>query len=263
MKGRVLIVAGSDSGGGAGIQADIKTVTALGGFAMTAITAVTAQNSHGVDAVAFLTPGMVADQMRSVLDDFGADVIKLGMLGNAAIMEAVYDTLLRYPEPRCVIDPVMVATSGARLMTEDGEEAFERLYARCFMLTPNMPEMGVLSGEEIYSEHDLLHAGRTLRRHRNIDWVLAKGGHLAGSEVVDTLIGAEFEKRYSDPRIDTLHTHGTGCTLASAVAVSLAQGLDVVCSVERARHYVRQAILQAPPYGSGGARPMNHFPVSE
>lgn len=261
MKGRVLIVAGSDSGGGAGIQADIKTVTALGGFAMTAITAVTAQNSCGVSAVAFMTPGMVADQMRAVLDDFGADVIKLGMLGNAEIMEAVDNTLARYPGQRCVIDPVMVATSGARLMTEDGEQAFDKLYARCFMLTPNLPEMEVLTGETIRSVHDLNRAGQKLRSVRGMDWILAKGGHLKGPDVVDTLIGRDCEERYSDRRIDTLHTHGTGCTLASAVAVSLAQGMSVVMAVERARAYVRQAILQAPLYGTGQARPMNHLPI--
>ncbi|WP_222547932.1 bifunctional hydroxymethylpyrimidine kinase/phosphomethylpyrimidine kinase [Asaia lannensis] len=263
MKGRVLIVAGSDSGGGAGIQADIKAVTALGGFAMTTITAVTAQNSCGVQAVAFMTPGMVADQMRAVLDDFGADVVKLGMLGNAEIMEAVDHTLARYPGQRCVIDPVMVATSGARLMTDDGQRAFERLYARCFMLTPNLPELEVLTGETIRSEFDLSRAGRALRAVRGMDWLLAKGGHLHGPNVVDTLIGRDSEARYSDRKIDTLHTHGTGCTLASAIAVSLAQGMEVAPAVERARSYVRQAILQAPPYGTGQARPMNHLPILE
>ncbi|GBQ93085.1 bifunctional hydroxymethylpyrimidine kinase/phosphomethylpyrimidine kinase [Asaia krungthepensis] len=260
MKGRVLVIAGSDSGGGAGIQADIKTISAFGGFAMTAITAVTAQNTQGVIGIEYLSPGLVADQIRVVLDDLGANIIKLGMLGNAAIMEAVGDTLARYPGIRCVIDPVMVATSGARLMTDDGEAAFARLYRHAFMLTPNLPELTALSGQGVETEGEMEHAATFLRAEHQIEWVLAKGGHLPGDLVVDILTGLEGSLRYQDPRIETLHTHGTGCTLASAIAVGLAQGASVRKAVAQARLFVRQAILQAPPWGKGSARPMNHAP---
>ncbi|GBR14296.1 MULTISPECIES: bifunctional hydroxymethylpyrimidine kinase/phosphomethylpyrimidine kinase [Asaia] len=263
MKGRVLIVAGSDSGGGAGIQADIKTVSAFGGFAMTAITAVTAQNTCGVTAIAYLSPGMVADQMRAVLEDIGADVIKLGMLGNAEIMEAVCDTLARYPSIRCVIDPVMVATSGARLMTEDGEAAFRRLYAHCFMLTPNLPELEVLSGHPLSTSQEMREAASEVMKSQDIAWILAKGGHLPGEDVIDILLSKRHERQFRDRKIDTLHTHGTGCTLASAIAVCLAQGEEVERAVERGRAYVRHAILQAPPFGKGSARPMNHMHQKE
>ncbi|WP_025886311.1 bifunctional hydroxymethylpyrimidine kinase/phosphomethylpyrimidine kinase [Asaia prunellae] len=259
MRGRVLIVAGSDSGGGAGIQADIKTVSAFGGFAMTAITAVTAQNTFGVTNIACLSPGMVADQICAVLDDIGADIIKVGMLGNAEIMEAVSDTLDRYPEIRCVIDPVMVATSGARLITRDGEAAFQRLFRHCFLLTPNLPELEILSGRTLLTAQEMEGAALEVREAQNISWILAKGGHLRGDEVIDILLSGENREHYRDKKIDTLHTHGTGCTLASAIAVCLAQGDTVSNAVRRGRNYVRQAILQAPPFGKGSARPMNHM----
>ncbi|WP_336944936.1 bifunctional hydroxymethylpyrimidine kinase/phosphomethylpyrimidine kinase [Asaia sp. HN010] len=263
MRGRVLIVAGSDSGGGAGIQADIKTVSAFGGFAMTAITAVTAQNTCGVSAITYLSPGMVADQMRAVLDDIGADIIKIGMLGNAEIMEAVWETLERYPTIRCVIDPVMIATSGARLMTEDGEAAFRRLYAHCFMLTPNLPELEILSGRALTTPMEMQAAAAEVMRQHGLAWVLAKGGHLPGDNVVDILLSEQQEQRFEDRKIETSHTHGTGCTLASAIAICLAQGEVVERAVERSRAYVRRAILQAPPYGKGNARPMNHMNQNE
>jgi len=263
MQGRVLIVAGSDSGGGAGIQADIKTVTALGGFAMTALTAVTAQNTSGVSRIDYMAPDMVAEQMTMVLEDIGADVIKLGMLGNAGIMEAVGQVLAKYPCIPCVIDPVMVATSGAKLMAPDGEVALARLYKRCFMLTPNLPELEMLHGNALSCRDDMLEAARGLARSQGIEWVLAKGGHLTGPHLTDILVHRETTRFYTDERIETLHTHGTGCTLASAIATGLAQGLDAPAAVTRARHYVRQAILQAPSYGKGTARPMNHLPSSE
>lgn len=263
MKGRVLIVAGSDSGGGAGIQADIKTVSAFGGFAMTAITAVTAQNTRGVSAVSLMSPAFVADQMRAVLDDLGTDVIKLGMLGNAEIMDAVCDILASYADIPCVIDPVMIATSGSRLMSEDGEAAFRRLYKYCYLLTPNVPELEVLSGHVITAAETMRHAAVALRERQKIPYLLAKGGHLPGSCVVDLLISDGAEAAFHDAKIDTLHTHGTGCTLASAVATLLAQGIDVRTAVQQGRAYVRQAILQAPPWGTGCARPMNHSPQRE
>ncbi|WP_122050259.1 bifunctional hydroxymethylpyrimidine kinase/phosphomethylpyrimidine kinase [Asaia bogorensis] len=262
MKGRVLIVAGSDSGGGAGIQADIKTVTALGGFAMTAVTAITAQNTCGVSRIDYVSPEMVAEQMTMVLDDLGADIIKLGMLGEAAIMLAVAEVLARYPAIPCVIDPVMVATSGARLMTAEGETALSRLYGRCLMLTPNLPELEVLSGRKLSTEREMAEAARDLSEKYGIRWVLAKGGHLSGRNVTDILIGSGTSRSYTDTRLETLHTHGTGCTLSSAIATYLAQGYDVEQAVEHARFYVRQAILQAPVFGKGTARPMNHLPKS-
>ncbi|RUT25424.1 bifunctional hydroxymethylpyrimidine kinase/phosphomethylpyrimidine kinase [Asaia sp. W19] len=263
MKGRVLIVAGSDSGGGAGIQADIKTVSAFGGFAMTAITAVTAQNTQGVSAIACLEPDIVAEQMRMVLDDLGADVIKLGMLGNAGIMEAVHDTLLRYPGIPCVIDPVMIATSGARLMTQEGERIFRKLYGRCTLLTPNLPELEVLSGERIKGLSDMLRAARALAKSCAIPHLLAKGGHLPGNVLVDVLVSEGQEIRFDDQRIESLHTHGTGCTLSTAIATCLAQGEPMDTAVARSRRYVRRAIREAPPYGAGNARPMNHLVPSD
>lgn len=258
MKGRVLIVAGSDSGGGAGIQADIKAVTALGGFAMTAITALTAQNTRGVHGVYGVDTDFVAQQMRVVLDDLGADAIKTGMLHNVEVIETVASELADLaPDVPLVADPVMVAKGGARLLDEGAHEALATLILpRATVLTPNAPEAEALTGITVADEAGQQRAGERLLE-LGVSAALVKGGHLAGEEVVDLLITPEQTFRFADPRIDSVHTHGTGCTLASAIAAGIAQGMPLADAVGRARRYVRAAILSAPGFGHGHG-PLNH-----
>jgi len=258
MKGRVLIVAGSDSGGGAGIQADIKAVTALGGFAMTAITALTAQNTLGVQGVFPIPADFIRQQMRVVLDDLGADAIKTGMLATAEVIGAVADELTalgrRVP---VVIDPVMVAKGGHRLLDGGAVSALlDRLLPLADVLTPNRPEAEALTGLEIRDLDGMRIAGRMLL-DRGAGAVLMKGGHLEGDAVTDLLVTPAGESCFTGSRIDTPHTHGTGCTLASGIAAGLAQGLPVPDAVGRARRYVECAIRTAPGYGKGHG-PLNH-----
>lgn len=258
MKGRVLVVAGSDSGGGAGIQADIKTVTALGGYAMTAVTALTAQDTKGVTAVHTAPPAFVAEQIRVTLDDIGADAVKTGMLADAAIIAAVADVLdaLAGGIP-WVIDPVMVAKGGDRLLAQDATEALAaRLVAKAAVVTPNLAEASALTGRAVDAVADMEAAGRALVA-MGAKAALVTGGHLPGDTMTDVLVTGGTSKRFDGLRIDTRHTHGTGCTLASAVACSLAQGMGVEAAVERAREYVLEAIRTAPGFGSGNG-PLNH-----
>ena len=222
MKGRVLIAAGSDSGGGAGIQADIKTVTALGGFAATAITALTAQNTQGVFGIEGVPPAFIQQQMRVVLEDIGADAIKTGMLGDVPTIEAVAAVLAeqsgRVP---IVVDPVMVAQSGDPLLDAGAEGALlERMLPLASLLTPNIPEAERLTGLSIAGPDDMTKAAAALRQ-RGAAAVLLKGGHLKGDLLVDILLYADGEQRYESPRIATDQTHGTGCTLASAIATGM------------------------------------------
>ncbi len=258
MKGRVLIIAGSDSGGGAGIQADIKTVTALGGFAMTAITALTAQNTEGVFGVHEVPPEFVAQQIRVVMEDIGADAVKTGMLASVAIINAVADALETYAaDLPWVIDPVMVAKGGHPLLAEDAAGVLkERLVSRAAVLTPNLPEAEALSGRQVKTLDDMEPAASALL-HTGAKAVLLKGGHLPGDTVTDLLAAADGMERFESPRIDTTHTHGTGCTLASAIACGLAQGMDLSGAVIRARAYVQEAIRTAPGFGHGHG-PLNH-----
>jgi hydroxymethylpyrimidine/phosphomethylpyrimidine kinase len=258
VKGRVLICAGSDSGGGAGIQADIKAVTALGGFAMTAVTALTAQNTLGVQGVFPVPTEFIRAQIASVLDDLGADAIKTGMLHDSATIHAVCEELLaRAPGVPLVADPVMVAKGGHRLLDPHAVEALKRhLMPLVTLLTPNIPEAEVLSGLEIRDEADMLHAAEVLLT-LGVPAVLLKGGHMRGNVVVDLLATPEGTTRFEEPRIDTAHTHGTGCTLASAIAAGLAQGIPLVAAVDRARRYVRAAIRSAPGFGAGHG-PLDH-----
>lgn len=258
MIARVLIVAGSDSGGGAGIQADIKAVTMLGGYAATAITAITVQNTRGVQAVELLSPALVAAQMRAVLEDIGADVIKLGMLGSAAIINAVADVLEAARLP-VVLDPVMVAKGGAALLADDAVEAMlRRLVPLAAVVTPNTPELAALAQTEIEDEADVVLAAQELLGAGSAA-VLAKGAHLDGAEIADWLVTPSLQHRYASPRIDTRHTHGTGCTLASALATGLAQGLSLVEATVRARTFVQDAIRAAPGLGGGhGPLGFNH-----
>ena len=215
LSGRVLIIAGSDSGGGAGIQADIKTVSALGGYAMTAITALTAQNTLGVHAVHAVPPGFVMQQIACVLDDLGADAIKTGMLGDVATIDAVCAALEARPQRiPLVVDPVMVAKGGASLLADDAVAHLKRrLLPLASLLTPNLPEAEVLAGMRIETEADMHHAADALLT-LGVPAVLLKGGHLPGDEVIDLLATEAETLVYRARRIVSRHTHGTGCTLA-------------------------------------------------
>lgn len=258
MIGRVLIVAGSDSGGGAGIQADIKTVTALGGYAATAITALTAQNTRGVFGVLGVEPAFIAQQMRLVLEDIGADCIKTGMLHNSAVVETVVEVLATLaPAIPLVADPVMFAKGGAALLDPAARDTLIRLLLpRATVLTPNIPEAEVLSGIAIDSIETMVVAAQRLLESGPAA-VLLKGGHLQGERVPDLLVSREGVERFEHPRLNTRHTHGTGCTLASAIATGLAQGLSLRIAVRRAVAYVHEAIRTAPGLG-GGQGPLNH-----
>jgi hydroxymethylpyrimidine/phosphomethylpyrimidine kinase len=243
---RILIIAGSDSGGGAGIQADIKTVTMLGGHAMTAVTAVTAQNTLGVDAVHLIPTDIVISQIDAVVRDIGVDAVKIGMIGSAETAEAVAAYLTRLTVP-IVFDPVMVATSGASLANARTIAAFDKLMAIASVVTPNLPELNALGG--------------TMPILRHGCHLLLKGGHGDGDEIVDQLIstsGLLLELR--GQRINTTSTHGTGCTLASAVACGLGQGMGIVEAFERGVAFVRAALLAAPGLGAGHG-PMGHQAV--
>jgi len=259
MHGRVLIIAGSDSGGGAGVQADIKTVTALNGFAMTAITALTAQNTRGVHAVHEVPTDFISRQIEVVLEDLGADVLKLGMLHRASVIHAVADVIERLaPKTPLVMDPVMVAKGGQALLEADAMQALiERLIPKATVLTPNVPEAEALTGVKIESAQDFAPAFDHLVR-LGAKAVLFKGGHLAGDLLTDVLWqGSGPPQTFASPRLNTCHTHGTGCTLASAMACGLAQGLDLSAATQRARAYVWEAIRTAPEYGHGHG-PLNH-----
>ncbi|MFN3076648.1 MAG: bifunctional hydroxymethylpyrimidine kinase/phosphomethylpyrimidine kinase [Alphaproteobacteria bacterium] len=259
MRGRVLTVAGSDSGGGAGIQADIKTVTALGGYAMSAITALTAQDTRGVHAVHPVPPSFVVQQIELCLSDLGADAIKTGMLGEAAVVVAVAEVIRRLaPTVPLVVDPVMVAKGGAALLAAEASRVMiEHLLPLTTVLTPNLPEAEVLLGEAIPDAATMESAARRLLALGPAA-VLLKGGHLdSGDRVVDILATRERVEVFSGPRHPGPNTHGTGCTLASAVACGLAQGMPLFEAVERARRYVATAIATAPGLGSGHG-PLNH-----
>lgn len=255
--GRVLIIAGSDSGGGAGVQADIKTVTMLGGYAASAITAVTVQNTLGVSHVHPIPPQVVAGQARAVLDDIGADAIKTGMLGDAEMVRTVAELLAARPDTPAVIDPVMVAKGGTPLLAEAALAALrEALVPRAALLTPNAPEAEALTGRVVATPDDQRRAGEALMA-LGAKAVLMKGGHCAGERVVDILLTPEGETAFEAPRLDTRHTHGTGCTLASACAAGLAQGLSTMDAVARAWAYVQEALLFAPGLGQGHG-PLGH-----
>jgi hydroxymethylpyrimidine/phosphomethylpyrimidine kinase len=258
----VLIIAGSDSGGGAGLQADLKTVTMLGGYAATAVTAVTVQNTLGVSAIHAIPPEIVAAQIAAVLDDIGADAVKIGMLGDAATIHAVADALAGVTVP-IVLDPVMVAKGGASLLADEAVGALvERLLPRATLLTPNAPELAVLADVEVADEADLLLAAQELLG-QGVRAVLAKGGHLDGPTVVDWLVSANAQQRFEAPRVSTRHTHGTGCTLASAVATGLARGLPLATAVARGRAYLLAALAAAPGFGAGHGPLGHNFAVLE
>jgi len=259
MLGRVLVIAGSDSGGGAGIQADIKTITALGGFATTAITALTAQNTCGVQGVFPVEPEFVGRQIDSVLQDIGADAIKTGMLLSADTVEVVVRALRRGASGiPLIVDPVMVAKGGASLLDDAAVHTLKRhLIPMAALITPNLPEAEVLTGRTIESAEDIDPALDALMA-LGAGAVLLKGGHLPGDDIIDVLRTADGDElRLTHSRIATTSTHGTGCTLASAIAAGLAEGLRLRDAIILAERYVRDAIRFAPGLGKGHG-PLDH-----
>ncbi|WP_294120374.1 bifunctional hydroxymethylpyrimidine kinase/phosphomethylpyrimidine kinase [Sphingomonas sp.] len=251
---RILIIAGSDSGGGAGIQADIKTVTMLGGHAMTAVTAVTAQNTQGVTAVHTIPTEIVLSQIDAVIDDIGVDAVKIGMIGSPFTAMHIAERLEKLGGVPVVFDPVMVATSGATLADDATVAAFGKLMDVATITTPNLPELRRLTGQddEVAAALDLV------SRHRSA--VLIKGGHEEGDALADALIEEDNMTSWQGTRIETTSTHGTGCTLASAIAFYLGAGLGLVQSVERGRLFVRMALHEAPGLGKGHG-PLGHQAV--
>ncbi len=256
MRGRVLVIAGSDSGAGAGIQADIKTAMALGAYATTAITALTAQNTLGVQGVLPVPPSFLRLQIETVLADIGADAVKTGMLGDAAAIELVAELLAPTGLP-LVLDPVMVAKGGARLLAADAVAALNRLLLPLSALvTPNVPEAEALTGIPIPGLAAMHRAAEALLA-LGAPAVLLKGGHMPGETVTDLLCTQGGTELFRHPRLATRHTHGTGCTLATAIAAGLAQGMALSAAVARARSYVQAAIATAPGLGAGSG-PLNH-----
>ncbi len=257
---RVLSIAGSDSGGGAGIQADLKTISALGCFGMTAITALTAQNTQGVRAIHAVPAQMLADQIDAVLEDIGVDAVKIGMLHAPDIVRTVAEAVDRHSLPHVVLDPVMVATSGAVLIDRSAVDVLvQALFPRATLVTPNLDEAALLVGRALHTESDMQAAAAELLA-MGARAVLLKGGHLAGDVVSDLLVlssGEAFWMR--DARIATPNTHGTGCTLSSAIAAYLALGQDLVQAVQSARGFIRGALLHGAQVRTGaGSGPLNH-----
>ncbi|MCP2669573.1 bifunctional hydroxymethylpyrimidine kinase/phosphomethylpyrimidine kinase [Maricaulaceae bacterium EIL42A08] len=258
-QGRVLSIAGSDSSGGAGIQADIKAVTALGGYAATAITAITVQNTKGVSAVHPVPTDIIAGQIEAVLTDVGADAIKTGMLATADVIETVIKALDEHGDPiiPLVVDPVMVATSGDRLIDEAAVEAVrDRLLPRATLITPNVPEAEALTGGTI-EDMESQQAAAEMLLEMGARAALVKGGHMDGDIIIDVLATRNGVRLFTRPRIRTRQTHGTGCTLASAIAALLAQGLPMDRAAEEAGDYLHEAIQRAPGFGDGHG-PVNH-----
>lgn len=257
---RILAIAGSDSSGGAGIQADIKTITMLGGYAMTAITAITAQNTLGVQAIAGIAPDMVARQIASCVDDIGVDAVKIGMLATPDAIAAVAGALEGLAVP-VVLDPVMIATSGAVLAGPEAVAALRgQLFPRAALLTPNLPELAHLAGRALPTREAMVTAAQELAEASGAA-VLAKGGHADSERITDVLIvPGEAPRAFDHARIITRHTHGTGCTLSSAIATLLGRGLPLAEAAGEARRFVHAAIKAAPGYGAGNG-PLGHQAV--
>lgn len=255
----MLSIAGSDPSGGAGIQADLKTASAMGVYGATVVTALTVQNTMGVTGIHAVPVGFIAAQYQAVVDDLDVRAVKIGMLGTIEVVEAVASMLRQHPVPAVVLDPVMIATSGDRLVPEDAVAAIrELLVPLATIVTPNVPEAEVLAGVTITSEDDLESAGRSLLvlgpQH-----ALVKGGHLTGEQSVDVLVSADGVRRLTAPRVRTANTHGTGCTLSSAIAARLAQGDSVTEAVEGAKSYLTRALVAGAALTVGhGNGPVDH-----
>ncbi|WP_288180078.1 bifunctional hydroxymethylpyrimidine kinase/phosphomethylpyrimidine kinase [Bacteroides sp. CAG:633] len=256
----ILSIAGSDCSGGAGIQADTKTISALGGYAATVITAITAQNTQGVQAVYPQTDETVRRQIESVMDDLPPHAVKIGMVHDANIVTAITDCLQIYRPPHVVYDPVMISTSGRRLMTEETIQAIcEKLFPLCTLITPNLHETALLTGNTINSINDMEEAAQTLAHRYGIS-VLVKGGHLEGNEMCDVLFHRENIYRYNVAKIESHNLHGTGCTLSSAIATQLAYENPMEEAVRQAKQYVYQAINRGKNMQIGqGNGPLWHF----
>lgn len=258
---KVLTIAGSDSGGGAGIQADIKTVSAMGCYAASAITAITVQNTLGVQAVHPVPMDIIEGQIDCVLTDIGADAIKIGMLHSAEVVGLVADIIEKYQIKNVVLDPVMVSTSGHRLIEEDAVEVIkQRLMPLARVVTPNIPEAEILAGCHISSEHQFEEVVSKISAYGNIS-VMLKAGHLSGEYLVDYFYNAEERSitKLPSKRVDTRNTHGTGCTLSSAFAAALAKGEDLTTAAISAKKYIEQAIISGAEYEIGkGHGPVNH-----
>lgn len=258
----VLTIAGSDSGGGAGIQADLKTIGACGCYGTSAITALTAQNTVGVTAIHPVPVPFLEQQIRAVLDDIGADAVKIGMLHAPEVIACVAGLLAEYRIPSVVLDPVMVATSGDRLIQDDAVTAMqELLFPLVTLITPNIPELQIILGRTIISDDELHQAARELGNRYQLS-VLAKAGHLFGEELTDVLFDQATATitPYSHQRIHTNNTHGTGCTLSSAIAAHLATGLPLTAAIEQAITYLARALEAGSSYRIGsGHGPVHHF----
>lgn len=259
---KVLTIAGSDSGGGAGIQADIKAISAMGCFASSAITAITAQNTLGVDAVHPVPLDILAAQIDAVLSDIGTDAIKIGMLHSVEVVSLVADKIERYGITNVVLDPVMVSTSGHKLIEDNAIEIMKnRLIPLARVITPNLPEAEILSGYTITDQQEFPQIA-TLLSHNNSTSVLLKAGHLNGDTLTDYFYNAEDGSMTLLPskRVDTRNTHGTGCTLSSALAAALARGESLTEAAISAKRYIEQAIITGAKYDIGhGHGPVNHF----
>lgn len=253
-----LTIAGSDSGGGAGIQADLKTFQAFGVFGTSALTAVTAQNTLGVSAIHPIPVAVVEAQIGAVASDLPPDAVKTGMLATRELVTAVASALDRIADTPCVVDPVMVASSGDRLLDQEAEGAvIAELLPRATLVTPNLQEARLLAGMEVTTVADAHRAADRLME-AGAGAALVKGGHLEGSRAVDVLHHADGERTWTRTRLDTRHTHGTGCTLSAAAAAALARGIPLEEAVGLAIDFVRRAMEAAPGFGSGHG-PLNHF----
>ena len=255
---KVMTIAGSDSGGGAGIQADLKAFAANGVHGTSAITAITAQNTVAVTDMLALSPSLVANQIDAIIDDIGADAVKTGMLPNAAIIETVADRIRAHALSPVVIDPVMVTSTGSRLLEDDAVEAIRgALMPLATLVTPNMREAAVLTDGPVETIDDMRRAARFLAESTGARAVLVKGGHLQGPATDVLFDGSDFTE-FTEERIDTTSNHGTGCTLASTIAANLAKGADLPTAVANAKAYVTNAMRAATPIGAGHG-PLNHF----
>ena len=258
IKSKILIIAGSDSSGGAGIQADIKTVTALGSYAMTALTAVTCQNTKGVKAISSISAKNVQKQITMVVEDIGVNAVKIGMLNNTSIIKCVYKVLKKYKIKNIVLDPVMISKGGSRLISKNSIKYLKKLLIPLSnIITPNIPEAEVLTGYSISDKEDMIKAGKKII-NMGAKNVLLKGGHLKNKMIFDILISKNKIKIFSKKKIKTKQTHGTGCTLSSALATCLSQKKNIFKSCKISLKYVDEAISTAPGYGKGFG-PLNHL----
>ena len=257
-KSKVLIIAGSDSSGGAGIQADIKTVTALGSYAMTAVTAVTCQNTKGVKGITPISTKNIKKQIIMSLEDIGANAVKIGMLHNTSIIKCVYKILKKYKEKKIVLDPVMVSKGGTRLIDSNSIKYLKKLLLPlCSVVTPNIPEAEALTGHSISNGEDMIKAAKKIV-NMGAKNVILKGGHLKKKMIFDILVSKKKIKIFPKRKIKTKNTHGTGCTLSSALATCLSQKKNIYKSCEISLKYVDKAISTAPGYGKGFG-PLNHL----